>query len=150
MDQLDQSYGSINAQCCCFNMRKAMRSVTQFYDHHLEQSGLRSTQFTILVALSSTSAKTLKEIAESLVMDRTTLTRALQILKKLRLISIAQSSDKRLKKYILTNEGRKIIAEVIPMWQVAQAKVVNDLGKNCYQSIVDDLKKLLTITNNYY
>ncbi|MDB6096425.1 MAG: MarR family transcriptional regulator, partial [Francisellaceae bacterium] len=64
-------YQSINAQDCCFNMRKISRAVTQYFDRHLEPAGLRATQFTLLVTLASSHAKTLTEMAEGLVMDRT-------------------------------------------------------------------------------
>ncbi len=70
---------SINRQCCCLNLRKVTRAVTQYYDRYLEPAGLRATQFNLLAALFSTKGKTLTEIAESLVMDRTTLTATLNL-----------------------------------------------------------------------
>ncbi len=39
--------------CACFNFRKASRAVTQFFDVALQPSGLRSTQFVILVRIGA-------------------------------------------------------------------------------------------------
>ena len=141
-----QFYEEINAKCCCFNMRKVMRAVTQFFDRYLEQTNIRSTQFTLLVALSSLKAKTLTEIAENLVMDRTTLTRNLKPLEKLELITTLQSMDKRSKVYILTDKGKETVAKAVPLWEEAQKSVVNSLGEEKYQNILYDLKGVLKAT----
>ena len=76
------SYQGINSIDCCFNLRKVTRAVTQFYDRHLEPADIRSTQFNLLLTLSASAGKTLTEMAEGLVMDRTTLTRNLKPLEK--------------------------------------------------------------------
>lgn len=147
MEQQIHSYNSINKQCCCFNMRKVMRSVTQFFDRHLESSGIRTTQFTLLVALSTTNAKTLTEIADSLVMDRTTLTRNLKPLEKLNLISITQPLDKRSKGYVLTEKGKELVDKCVPLWQVAQDSIMKELGLDRYRHLVAELEQLLLITS---
>jgi len=100
---------AINRQCCCFNMRKVTRAVTQYFDRFLEPAGVRATQFTLLVALFSTKGKTLTEIAETLVMDRTTLTRNLKPLEKTGLIATVVTLDKRSKAYVLTEKGEQIV-----------------------------------------
>lgn len=142
-------YEDINEQCCCFNMRKIMRAVTQYYDRYLETSGIRSTQFTLLVALASTTAKTLTEIAENLVMDRTTLTRNLKPLAKMGLINIVSTLDKRSKAYALTDKGIDLLKVCTPLWQSAQNNVINGLGSDNYNEIVMRLEKLLNVLSLY-
>jgi DNA-binding MarR family transcriptional regulator len=141
-----QFYEAINARCCCFNMRKVMRAVTQFFDRYLESADIRSTQFTLLVALSSINAKTLTEIAENLVMDRTTLTRNLKPLEKLELITTIQPLDKRSKAYVLTEKGKAIVIKAIPLWEEAQQNIVNALGDEKYNHIVKELESVLKAT----
>lgn len=141
----EQSYEYVNKQCCCFNMRKVMRAVTQYYDRYLEQSGIRSTQFTLLVALASTSAKTLTDIAESLVMDRTTLTRNLKPLANMELIMTVHTTDKRSKAYTLTEKGKELVKTCVPLWQSAQSSVINGIGSENYNEIVARLEKLLNM-----
>lgn len=144
-EQIDYSY--INLECCCFNMRKVSRAVTQYFDRYLEPAGIRATQFTLLVALLNTTSKTLTEIAENLVMDRTTLTRNLKPLEKLELISIAKSYDKRAKSYKLTDNGKSVVEKALPFWKEAQSGIINSLTEERYHAMVEELKKLLSITS---
>src|SRR5476651_398574 len=74
---LDRSQcGEIAAECACFNFRKASRAVTQMYDSILSPSGMRSTQFTVLIGLALKDKITVTELADMLAIDRTTLTRS--------------------------------------------------------------------------
>lgn len=130
-------------------MRKVTRAVTQYYDSILEPAGVRVTQFTLLVALFSTKGKTLTEIAESLVMDRTTLTRNLKPLEKMGLITTVQTSDKRSKAYVLTQQGEEIVERCVPLWQQAQNNVVNSLGEETYKDIVSKLSRMLTVASSH-
>jgi len=152
MDQQYQSYDNVsydnvNKECCCFNLRKVTRAVTQYFDRHLESTGIRATQFTLLVALSSTTAKTLTEIAESLVMDRTTLTRNLKPLVKLGFISTVQPVDKRSKGYVLTDQGKEVLAKALPLWREAQNTVVGVMGTDRYQHVVKELEQMISATH---
>lgn len=140
------SYENINAQCCCFHMRKVMRAVTQYFDRHLEGVGIRATQFTLLIELSSTKAKTLTEIAEGLVMDRTTLTRNLKPLEKSGFITTVQPIDKRSKAYVLTDKGKDIVNRAVPLWQAAQSGMVNSMGAERYQRATKEIDALLAVT----
>lgn len=139
------NHRQINARCSCFNLRKATRAITQFYDHCLEPAGIRATQFTLLVSMASVSARTLTEMASTLVMDRTTLTRNLKPLEKLGLITTVEPRDKRSKAYALTDKGRETLNKGIPLWQGAQTKVTNGLGQDRYEHLLKELDALTKI-----
>lgn len=141
------SYQSINAQCCCFNLRKITRAVTQFFDRHLEPAGIRATQFTLLVSLYSATGKTLTEMAENLVMDRTTLTRNLKPLEKAGLITTMKLPDRRSKGYGLTEKGKEIIEKGIPMWRKAQESIVGSLGNDRYDKLLTELTSVRKLAN---
>lgn len=143
----NQFYEAINSRCCCFNFRKVMRAVTQFFDRYLEHTGIRSTQFTLLIALSSINAKTLTEIAENLVMDRTTLTRNLKPLEKMGLITTIQPLDKRSKAYVLTDKGKELVNQTVPLWEEAQNNIVHSLGADKYSHIIKELADVLAATD---
>lgn len=66
--------------CIGFNLRKATRSISQFYDELLRPVGIRGTQYSLLVSLQMSGAITVTQLAENVVMDRTTLTRNLEVL----------------------------------------------------------------------
>ncbi len=61
--------------CNCLAVRQAARHVTQFYDQHLAPTGLRTTQFSILVELRRLGPMTINALAGDLMTDRTTLGR---------------------------------------------------------------------------
>ncbi|MDF4240344.1 MarR family winged helix-turn-helix transcriptional regulator, partial [Salmonella enterica subsp. enterica serovar Isangi] len=57
----------------CFAIRQAARYVSQLYDRHLAQVGLTITQFSILGRISRGKSLTMKQLADAMVMERTTL-----------------------------------------------------------------------------
>ncbi len=142
-EQID--YRHVNPKCSCFNLRRATRAVTQYYDHCLEPAGVRATQFTLLVSLASVSARTLTEMANSLVMDRTTLTRNLKPLEKLGFIQTMEARDRRSKAYGLTALGKETLGKGLPLWEEAQQKLINGLGEERFNHLLAELDAVTKI-----
>jgi len=140
-------YQNINPLCCCFSLRKVTRAVTQLYDRYLEPAGIRATQFTLLIELSAASGKTLTEMAERLVMDRTTLTRNLKPLEKAQFITTVKLSDRRSKGYTLTEKGREAIEKGLPLWRKAQEFLMTKIGADRYRRFLDELKSVQTMAS---
>lgn len=115
--------------CKCFKMRKASRVVTQFYDKKLKPVGIRITQFTILSLIATSKNKTLISLAEELLMDRTTLTRGLNILLKEKLIEQIKAKDSRKKIMKLTDKGHKKLERAIPLWLEAEHQILDESKK---------------------
>jgi hypothetical protein len=76
-----------------YNLRKTSRAITQFYDKMLEPSGLAITQFSLLVGLSIAQNPTITAMANEMIIDRTTLTRNLDIPQDHGLVKIKESSN---------------------------------------------------------
>lgn len=115
--------------CKCFKMRKASRVVTQFYDKKLKPSGIKITQFTILSFIATSDNKTMISLADELHMDRTTLTRGLNILSKEGLIHQIKTKDSRKKIMELTEKGHKILNKAIPLWLEAEHQILDESRK---------------------
>ena len=95
-------------QCNCFAVRAAARHVSQSYDRFLAPTGLRTTQYSILVRLKRGGPLTINALAEAMVMDRTTLGRNILPLQRDGLIKIeASATDGRAKELRLTKAGEK-------------------------------------------
>src|SRR5262249_50242014 len=75
--------------CNCLALRQAARHVSQLYDSYLASEGLRTTQFSILAKLDRLGPLSINELAKSMIMDRTTLGRAVRPLQRDRLLSTA-------------------------------------------------------------
>jgi DNA-binding MarR family transcriptional regulator len=131
--------------CACFNLRKVTRAVTQLYDEMLRPAGLRGTQFSLLVAVRMAGPVGVTHLAEITVMDRTTLTRNLELLQKQGLIEVAAGADRRSRIVTLTAAGNEAIAEALPFWKKAQSHVVNSLGQERWADMLTDLGELVAL-----
>lgn len=116
--------------CHCFAARQAARHVTRIYDRHLGDVGLTSTQFSILVVIGSGDEVTMRVLADTLVMDRTTLLRALKPLQQQALVaSFRAAADPRQQVFMLSPAGRQRVKRAAPRWQDAQLEFERSLGK---------------------
>ncbi|WP_206996489.1 MarR family winged helix-turn-helix transcriptional regulator [Trinickia mobilis] len=113
----------------CFAIRQAARYVSHIYDKHLARVGLTTTQFSILAKLKRFGPSTASHLAEAMVMERTTLVRALQPLQRDGLIASAPSeSDRRALSIRLTELGVQRLASAVIPWQAAQAEFEERFG----------------------
>jgi DNA-binding MarR family transcriptional regulator len=122
-------FGKAVSACACFNLRKASRVITQHFDEILKPSGLLVTQFTILAAVAIVQSATINELAEILVMDRTTLTRNLKPLERENWLRSEPGQDQRTRVISLTAEGEAVLAKALPLWKQAQKRVEETLGQ---------------------
>jgi DNA-binding MarR family transcriptional regulator len=126
-------------RCTCFNLRKAARAVTQLYDEFLRSSGLRSTQFSLLMVIRGRGPIRITELAEMAVMDRTTLKRNVELLEREGLVRIEPGTDARVREVSLTAAAEKRLAQALPLWQRAQAYVTGELGQGRAERLLADL-----------
>ena len=135
----------IAATCAGFNLRRASRAVSQHFDHALAPAGLRMTQFTLLAAFALGGTPSLAELADALVMDRTTLSRNLKVIRGAGLIEPAPSSDGRAQRFRLTGRGRATLDAALPLWQAAQEEVVEPLGAERWRGMLGDLRDVVGV-----
>src|SRR3984893_16992468 len=115
--------------CNCFAVRSAARHVSQFYDQFLAPIGLRTTQYSILARLKRLGPQSINTLAESMVMDRTTLGRNILPLERDGLIRIEPAaSDRRVRELRLTKAGEKRLQAAIEAWSQAQARFETSFG----------------------
>jgi DNA-binding MarR family transcriptional regulator len=121
--------------CACQNLRRATRIVTRIYDQELKKAGLEITQFGLLTALAITGEVNQKRLSEGFVMDSTTLTRTLDRMRKQGWISVKQGRDRRERLFSLTAAGKRQIARAKPHWDLAEARLRNELGKTGWRDM---------------
>ena len=130
--------------CACFNLRKTARAITQLYDEALRPSGLRCTQFSLLIATTRLEPVTVTHLAEIAVMDRTTLARNLRLLEKEGLINVTPGDDQRTRIVTVTTRGKEVLSKAFPLWEKAQARVVKGLGQERWTSLEANLKEIVS------
>jgi len=126
-------------RCTCFNLRKAARAVTQMYDEVLRPSGLRATQFSLLMLIRGLGPIRITELAEEAVMDRTTLKRNVELLEREGLVRITPGVDARVREVSLTRAAEERLAKALPLWQRAQAHLTRELGQGRADRLLSDL-----------
>lgn len=116
-------------RCACTILRQAARVATQHFDRALAASGLRISQLSVLTTLRYVGPKTINELAEVMVLDRTTLGRNLQPLQRDGYIAVeAGKDDRRTKKLVLTKKGENIATKAMDSWGDAQTSFENTIG----------------------
>jgi len=138
----------IEATCACSNVRKAARAVTQLFDELLQPTGLRSTQFTLLVAVALLGEAPVTQLSRALLMDRTTLARNLKPLESLGLLTIEAGTDRRRHQVQLTERGCQALASALPYWEQAQHQVVTRLGQEQWHALRASLQATMTLAQS--
>ena len=134
--------------CCNTAMRKASRRLTQIYDNALSGVNLRSTQYAILSELSKRVDEwpSVTELAEIMVMERSTLGRNLKPLIRQEFIHLVEDLvDRRQHCVTLTDKGFQKLNDAKPLWHSAQERFSSAFGKDEEKVL---RKVLLSIAHN--
>jgi DNA-binding MarR family transcriptional regulator len=135
----------VAAGCACRNLRRTARAVTRLYDETLRPSGLRITQFTLLVAVGLSEPVPITRLADALDLDRTTLARDLKPLTEHGLVEITAGEDRRMRVVRLTSQGREAVGRAYPLWQRAQARIVEGSGPDRWQAVASRLEEVAAL-----
>lgn len=131
--------------CVGFNTRRATRLITQYYDKALAPSGLRSTQYSLLNALSMLGEASMQDMSIIMAMDRTTLTRNLSPLVKMGLVKVSVGSDRRSRPITVTLKGKSALEKALPYWQEAQSHIVDAVGSEQWDAMMRGLHQISLI-----
>jgi DNA-binding MarR family transcriptional regulator len=131
--------------CVGFNTRRATRLITQYYDKALVPTGLRSTQYSLLNALSMLGEASMQDMTIIMAMDRTTLTRNLSPLLKMGLVNVSVGSDRRAHPIKITPKGKSALENALPFWEKAQSHIVDKLGADNWDAMMRGLHQISMI-----
>jgi DNA-binding MarR family transcriptional regulator len=115
------------------------------YDAGLQESGIRSTQFAILVGIAKNQPVSIGALGDILIIDRTTLTRSLRLLKKEGLIVISDRFTMRQRFLALTPKGERTLARSMPAWREAHARFVAMVGSDYWIDLRNELERLANV-----
>jgi DNA-binding MarR family transcriptional regulator len=110
--------------CLCLHAQRAARALARRFDAAFRPLGLTSGQFSLLMSLNRPEPPAMGEVAAVLAIDRTTLTAALKPLERRGLVAGAPDpKDRRNRRLALTEAGRALLAEAVPIWRAVHAEV---------------------------
>ncbi len=121
--------------CLCSSFRRTSRALTQLYEQVLNPLGLRVTQFTILQVLALAGEVTQRQLGDMLVMDSTTLTRALLIMARQGWIAERRGEDRRQRWLRLSEGGEKQLKRALPAWEKVQSQLRRRVGGQVWQNL---------------
>jgi len=128
--------------CASFSFRKTARAVTSLFDTALQKSGIRSTQFAILVGIAKSQPVSIGALANLLVIDDTTLTRSLRLLQTEGFIAISNRAAMRQRFLTITAKGERVLARSLPAWRNAQERFVATIGPKYWLDLRKELENL--------
>lgn len=135
------------SECACRNLRMTTRVITQYYDKALQASGLKSPQFALLNdIISRENGISVNELADLAMMDQTTVTRNVEILRKKGYVDVkTEDTDSRKKCITISQAGRNKLLLAMPHWQDAQIKLEQIVGREQYNILIKTLSELRDI-----
>ncbi|GGL55312.1 MarR family winged helix-turn-helix transcriptional regulator [Wenxinia marina] len=118
----------IRDRCLCLATQRAARRLARRFDRLFAPLGITNGQFSLMVALCGEWRPRLGELADFLAMDSTTLTAATKALAKRGLLTMeVDETDARVRRPRLTDEGRTLVAQAVPLWKAEHARLDAEL-----------------------
>ena len=116
--------------CHCFANRRSSRYLSRLYDRHLGPAQVTTSQFSILSVLGHNPGIRIADMARIMVMERTTLLRALKPLQQAGWVTSEASRTGRGHEMSLTPSGQHKVSEAAPLWAAAQAEFEDAFGRD--------------------
>jgi DNA-binding MarR family transcriptional regulator len=129
--------------CLCLATQRAARLLARRFDRVFAPLGLTNGQFSMMVALSGSWSPRLSELAEFLGMDAATMTAAVKPLERRGLLErLRDAADARARRVALTEAGRALVAQAVPLWREEHARLDEELEALDAGALARDLREL--------
>ena len=126
--------------CLSLNLRQAARRVTAYYDAALARTGLTAVQLPVLAAIAGGADGSSRELAGTLDLEPSTLSRNLAVLERAGLLRKRRRPGKRGLRLELTGEGEARLEQASNAWRAAHDELRERLG--------DELEALLGLSRS--
>jgi DNA-binding MarR family transcriptional regulator len=137
-EKLEEMSRVMATHCLSFNIRKLERVVTRHYDSYVSASGVTAVQLPLLASIYLNPLLTLREQAELLQIDRTTLWRNLRPLIRRNLVR--EISKSRPARYELAPRGVAALEEAVEAWTDADDSLREALGAGITKKLETSLR----------
>ncbi|WP_332688082.1 MarR family winged helix-turn-helix transcriptional regulator [Devosia sp.] len=124
------------------NSRMAARAITRRADQKLRAVGITAAQFTILGVLSRRDRRSITDLADSIAMDRSTLSRNLQLLESKAIVASRSAQRGNGRIYDLTAEGEALMERALPVWQALQTELRQTLANPDFPTVLSALRQV--------
>jgi DNA-binding MarR family transcriptional regulator len=133
----------VRDSCLCLHVQRAARALARRFDEAFRPIGITHGQFSLLMSLNRPQPARMREVASLLAMDRTTLTANLKPLERRGLVEVAPDpADRRGRLLVLTDGGRDLLAEAMPLWRRTQESLGTSIASGGRDVLLADLRAL--------
>jgi len=139
---MGEVFKGVEGVCLGGCVRKLNRMVTAIYDGALASGGLKTSQFSVLVAVSNRGKARPAELTELLQMDESTLSRNVERMCAKGWLRLERNDDRRSHTIEVTDKGDALIRKCMPAWRQAQDEVSKRLGTGTIAELRSALRKL--------
>ncbi len=127
---MSSSIQRMEKECLALQTAMTARAVARLYGATMRSLGVPTTQFHLLGAIALHPEAGMAELAELLVLDRSTLVRNLKLLERNKLIESERPAGSRSKRFALTAAGHAIVEAAAPLWEEAHGRLLGALGED--------------------
>jgi DNA-binding MarR family transcriptional regulator len=132
--------------CSCSAVRQAARHMTRLYDNALAPTGMSLNQYSIMSKLSRLGPQKIQDLADLLVMDRSTLGHLLRPLERQGWLTIhVAEMDKRQRVIALTTAGTAHVKKANRLWAQAELRFQRAFGADEARSLQTVLKQVTAV-----
>ncbi|MDQ4069162.1 MAG: MarR family winged helix-turn-helix transcriptional regulator [Actinomycetota bacterium] len=119
----------VGQECLAAKVRRVHRVVVRIYDDALRSHGLTVAQLDLIATLlDHGGAARPSDLGRWLLMDRSTVTRNVERLRRLGLVECGPGANGREVEVRVTGEGRQLADRSLAAWEQAQGEVARLLG----------------------
>ena len=119
----------IRDHCLCLHAQRAARALSRRFDEAFRPHGITSGQFSLLNSLNRPAPPTIGQVADTLAMDRSTVTANLKPLERIGAVAATvDPDDRRGRRVALTEAGRALLERTTPIWIEEHARVEAELA----------------------
>ena len=133
---------SIEGVCLGGCVRKLNRMVTAIYDGALAETGVKTSQFSVLVSVANRKQARPAELTKLLQLDESTLSRNVDRMCARGWLRSVPDADRRSHLIEVTDKGEALIRKCLPAWQKAQSEVRRRLGADSVAGLRSALRKM--------
>ena len=132
----------MSTQCYCIKLRKASRKISALYDEALKPFGINVAQYSLMKIVLRTKAINLTDLAREAELERSTMGRNVQVLKRMGLLTYGKGDDQREQLISLSPEGKAVLDQALPAWTACQRNIESRIGSRAANAVEDPLRSL--------
>ncbi|MYM65984.1 MarR family transcriptional regulator [Pseudoduganella sp. FT55W] len=135
-------------ECSCAAVRCAARAVTRAYDEALRPMQLRLTQFSILNKVDKEGQLALSDLAERMVIDRTTMARNVKPLERDGWITVSVGADRRERLLTITPTGKEVLERARPLWRAVSQRFEQTYGADRVDALRSSMVEVVRVARD--